>query len=105
MAKEVIITEGNELILMLKTGGGREPFNLNAEDVQTVAFSYVKETLFSKLFNKPTRRITVSSKRLAGGGVYFDEKDHKKYFESYLEPLRAFCKKYYVTFKDFPENN
>ena len=103
MAKQVIITEGNELILMLKTGGGREAFNYNAEDVQTVSFTYVKESLFSKLFNKPVRRITVNSKKIPGGGVYFDEKDHKQYFETYLTDLKAFCKKYYVTFKDFPE--
>ena len=101
MAKQqVIFTDKKELILLLKTGTGREPTNLISDQIQHIRFSYVKNGLIGLLTGKKwMRRITVVAKGLT---VQFDESDHKAFFETYLTDLRDFCKRNYVTLDDFP---
>ncbi len=99
--EQVIYTEDNELILLLKgpTGSGRQPQNIPANRVQSVFFGYSDDKLKMLLTGKK-RRITVTVPKL--GAIEFDEYRHSKYFEQYLQMLKTFCEKYNVTFNDFP---
>lgn len=100
-AQQVIFTDQKELILLLKTGTGREPRNFLSDQIQHISFSYVRSGLLRLLLGKRwQRRITIVAK---GIRVFFDESDHKQYFDSYIENLRDFCKRNYVTLEDFPE--
>ena len=99
-AKQVIYTDGRELILLLKTGTGREPVNYISDQVQHISFSYIDGGLLGKLLKKKERRITVVVKGLT---VEFDEHDHRQRFDSYVEELRDYCKRNRVMFVDFPE--
>jgi len=98
--KQVIFTDGAELILLLKGQAGREPYNFNADKVQSVFFGYEDGKLL-KLILRKNRRITVSVPKL--GAIQFDERRHKKYFDQYLDMLREYCTKNKVTFHDFPD--
>ena len=99
-AKQVIYTDGRELILLLKTGTGREPVNYLSDQVQHISFSYLEGGLLHKLLKKKDRRITVVVKGLT---VTFDESDHKQWFDTYVKDLRDYCTRNRVTFVDFPE--
>ena len=98
--KQVIFTEGSELILLLKGNAGRESYNFPADKVQSVFFGY-EDSKFLKLFLKKDRRITINVAPF--GPVRFDERRHPKYFDQYLDMMREFCAKNRVTFHDFPE--
>jgi hypothetical protein len=97
--EQVIFAEGAELILLLKANVGRTPYNVEAQNVQSIVFSYVKGGLFSK---KPLRRIAIVVKNFST--VEYDEKSHKKYFDTYVELLRDFAHRNNVTFQDFPNS-
>ena len=99
-SKQVIYTDGRELILLLKTGTGREPVNYISDQVQHISFSYIDGGLINKLLKKKERRITVVVKGLT---VTFDESSHRQWFDSYVEDLRDYCQRNRVTFEDFPE--
>ena len=100
-SKQVIFTDKKELILLLKTGTGREPVNYISDNIQHISFGYVQADLIHRLLGKKwERRITIVVKGLT---VHFDEFSHKQYFDTYVEDLRAYCKRNYVTLNDFPE--
>ena len=99
-AKQVIYTDGRELILLLKTGTGREPVNYVSDQVQHITFSYINGGLRSKFLRKKERRITVAVKGLT---VEFDEHAHRQWFDSYVEDLRDYCRRNRVMIADFPE--
>ena len=99
-AKQVIYTDGKELILLLKTGTGREPVNYLSDQVQHISFSCIQGGLICKLLKKKERRITVVVKGLT---VQFDEHAHRQWFDAYVEDLRDYCKRNHVTFVDFQD--
>lgn len=101
MAKQVIFTDGNELILLLKATGGRQPFNFSGGDIQRISFGRCKGGFLFGLIPNKNRRITIVAKKV--GTIEFDENKHRQYFDSYLEALRKFCLDNKVTFQDFPE--
>ncbi|MBO4367951.1 MAG: hypothetical protein J5859_04485, partial [Clostridia bacterium] len=90
-------TDGEELVLLLKGKGGREPHIISKDQIQRISFSR-KESTLAKLLHKKTRQITVIVKGL--GTITYDENKHKAFFESYLTSLRDFCKSNHVTFYD-----
>ena len=100
-SKQVIYTDKKELILLLKTGTGREPRNFISDEIQHISFGYVRCGFLRQLLGKRwERRITVVVKKLT---VQYYEHSHKKFFDRYVEELRDFCKRNYVTLNDFPE--
>lgn len=101
MAQQVIFTDANELVLLLKGKDGRESKILNAPSVQRISFSNAMDEKLFGLIKTPIRRITVVVNGL--GTIEFDENRHKKYFDEYLTMLRKYCAENRVTFYDFPE--
>ena len=97
VTEQVIFTDKAEMILLLKARVGREPRNIEAENIQNISFRYVK----GGLFKKQMRQITIVAKGV--GTIEYDESTHKKYFDSYIENLRKFAKENNVTFYDFPD--
>lgn len=98
--QQVIFADGNELVLLLKGKGGREPHMLQAESVQRISFGYVPN-FFTKFNHKYIRAITVVAKGL--GTIVYEETRHKNFFETYIPMLRDYCKRNHVTFYDFKE--
>ena len=95
--EQVIFTDKAEMILLLKARVGREPRNIEAENIQRISFGYVK----GGLFRKQMRQITIVAKGV--GTIEYDESTHKKFFDSYVTNLRKFAKENNVTFFDFPD--
>ncbi len=95
--QQVIFTDGDELVLLLKGKGGREPHIVNADNVQRISFGYAQSAL-QKLLNKQSRQIMVIVKGL--GTITYDEKKHKGFFDGYLTSLREYCRQNHVTFYD-----
>lgn len=96
--EEVIFTDANELNMLLKGKAGRESHILTKSQIQSISFISAKNNKILGIIPTNSRSIVINCQL---GVITFKESQHKKFFEHYLEILKAYCKENRVTFHDF----
>lgn len=96
--EQVIFTDANELNLLLKGKAGRESNLLTKSQVQSISFVSAKNNKLLGFIPIGSRSIVISCQL---GVITFSERNHKQYFEHYLEILRQYCWENRVTFHEF----